>query len=372
MTNKDPNYIFLEPGAFISYNNKNYLVLEKRPNNNVLLMEVEKESSDTESRYAIYPDYLMIVEDTKELVYIETIDNEFLNNVISIYKETSNKIGNVSLGSVVRFNDNFYYIYSDEGLSWGAYCLSDEQLENGINIQLNEREFYTTFKVARLIKNRMDIIPLDKLNKISQANIKNMKKEYVNNLKEYRTELIEIKETKEITENKEYINVPKEDFIPVEYYNSGNVIKRIKGLAEEDQNKIKSDDKYVIVTYEKSRKNNGYRVKCISVNGLNEGVISEITFICKKVDFCSFSEFNYMRLFKTVREIGSEVVPTINGITLNQKQLESAMNGLKLFRKCLEKRAMKQEEVNKFRNTEVKSEKEIFEEEAKRLEKLGL
>ena len=140
-------------GDIITYNNKNYLVLDSKDDFICVQLDLKNYSFNNIKKI----DYSNIKNiSTKEnIIYSSTINDDALIYILKKYKENLKNNENkkvVQRGSILRKDNCLYYVYGEESEIWNVFEISETKLYNSIRLKINNNFYYTNFNYEKINK----------------------------------------------------------------------------------------------------------------------------------------------------------------------------------------------------------------------------
>lgn len=246
----------LDTGDIIRISYDHYLVIGRENDDYVCLplsisknVDKAKNIYTNKRYYNVNYNAVKIDKDTDMLLY-NTLGSNKLLAVLKHYKEyTDNKEKRkiVQRGSIVKYENDYYYVYGENGNKWLVFSVSKSPVDLFYKIIVNNKNYFTDFNnLSEINKNDIALVGFDLAFVDEMERISSIRKSAKFDKKQEEKSLLKSKVHK--------------DFIP------GDII----------QTKTLSDDEYVII------KRNDEIVYCIDINEWNLERPRLYTF---KVDF---------------------------------------------------------------------------------------
>ena len=141
-------------------NIKNYLIIDIK-DKKLFCIEIKTTKSYLKNNFE-YSDYnyldysnIVIFDTNDELEYINTIDNNLLNNILKKQKEYIENKKNQTIaqrGSVIRKENQYYYIYGEEGKDWLVMEIFNIEDLSREKIIINNKIFFTDYVSLKINK----------------------------------------------------------------------------------------------------------------------------------------------------------------------------------------------------------------------------
>ena len=193
-------YLPIQIGDIILNSDKKYLVLDIE-NNKLNCIEVNKKITfDTElnNNYFLDLDYSNIISldyDYNNIRYLNSVINKILINILNKQKQYLNYLDRKSIiqrGSLVRYNNNFFYVYGEDGQNYLLFEINSYGDVKSDIITINKNIYYTNYKTIKLNKfvelKNVDLALDEEINSIIKAKriyTKNNKRKLDSIVKEY-------------------------------------------------------------------------------------------------------------------------------------------------------------------------------------------
>lgn len=192
-------------GDIIIQDDKKYLILDIQ-NNKLLCITISNKFLNTYNLNEINFDELVWIDEKKQSEFLKQINPSILKNILKKQKEYINR-NNIQRGSLVCINENYYYIFGEEGQEWLAFEVSFEKKPLLDKLQINKIEVYSNYNnLLKINKKDQNIKVIDLATDLEKDQIKKQKKSYQKSHKKVRKQSNNSIRIGSIIKNKQFKN----------------------------------------------------------------------------------------------------------------------------------------------------------------------
>ena len=184
---------------------RNYLIIDKK-DNKLLCVLIDDSITNLNTNISFDKfknlDYSNIIEfdiNDNNIRYITTVNDNIILNVLKREKEFVLNLENqhnTQRGSIIKSNNNYYYVYAMEGQDCLCFQIIKKEKSNYYELKINNKKYYTNFEDIKILKKEIqETISLSTNEEIEL--IKNYRKKYKQQerLKEFKEEITDLDNT---------------------------------------------------------------------------------------------------------------------------------------------------------------------------------
>ena len=150
----------LQVGDIINYKNIYYIILDKEDSNIFCLPIKKKYNKESVSSFKdVNFSSIIKLNTLSNINYVSTISDGILINLLKRQNQYLKSINNRTIaqrGSVVKYNDEYYYIYGENGSDWLLFKIFKDEKNSYDKIVINDNIFYTIYEDEAINKKSIE------------------------------------------------------------------------------------------------------------------------------------------------------------------------------------------------------------------------
>ncbi len=149
----------LQVGDIIDYKNIYYIILDKE-DNNIFCLPIKKRYNKGSVDSFKNVNFSSIIKlNTSNISYVDTISDMVLINLLKGQNQYLTNLNNKTItqrGSVVNYDDKYYYIYGENGSNWLLFKIFKDKQKGFDSIVINNNVFYTIYEDVIISKKNIE------------------------------------------------------------------------------------------------------------------------------------------------------------------------------------------------------------------------